>query len=287
MANEHIDTLLGPAPTETAAPDVVESTTTADPSPDVVDRTITAPAAPDAPPQDGKAQNLQHALHEERKRRQELQQKLEGFENRWGQTMDRIVQGQTQPPAKPDAIPDPDVDPLGHLEYQNKFLANKLQQVEQFIGRQNETQQFAQGLSQVQQRVAADEQAFAKDNPGYAEAANWVMSRRQDELNAMGLAAHEVRGVVAQEAFALAQRAYAEGTTPAAKAWDMAQKLGWKPANAAAAQRDDQGRFVAQPTSLAATGGAPVKADVGLSDNLSEMSSKDFDAMFAKMMKGS
>ena len=286
---DHIDTLLGPAPTETSEPPAAPEPNPAAPTgePPVADSQQADPGAADAA---GKTQtqNLQHALHEERRRRQELQQRLEGFENRWGQTMDRIVTGQTQPQPKAEEVPDPDTDPLGHLQYQNKFMAGKLQQMEQFIGKQSEQQQFVQGLSQVQQKVAADEQAFARANPGYAEAANWVLGRRQAELNAMGYAPHEVQATIAQEAFILSQRAYNEGTTPAAKAWDMAQKLGWKPSAQPQGQsRNDQGQFVAQPTSLAGTGGAPVKAEVGLSDDLSSMTSKDFDQVFERMMKGS
>jgi hypothetical protein len=276
--DDRIDHMLGPAelPEPPAEPPVEAPE---EPSEEIEPQEITLEAEPSTEEPPKRKRTMLDDLREERSRRQELQHKIQTMEAQW-QAFMAGQQGAVQPKpseATPEPEPNKEDDPLGWFEYQNRVLNERLARIEASSKQSAEANQQLGQFQQFQSKVAADEAAYAKQNPHYKDAALYVMGRRKAELEALGLAPHEVQYNLANEVAQVAGRAYASGKNPAEFAYEMALKLGYKPKTGDA--------VVELPTSLAQASAAP-SGKVSARSDLSKMSDADFDKLFQRMSGG-
>ena len=154
------------------------------------------------------------AMHAERIKRQEVEQRLRDLESR--------LEKANQPP--PPEFVDPLEDPAAHrrwAEYQSNMTMQEVRQIKQQIEQQ-----------QVQQRVLMDvqqsEAEFAAKAPDYSDAVRHLYQTRASELQGMGYGQNEVQQQIQKDAQAIYQAAKFLGMNPAEMAYMRAQSLGYQ-----------------------------------------------------------
>lgn len=229
------------------------------------------------------------ALQEERQKRQEIQQQITVMRAQWDALMAGLQQKSEA--ATTPQIPDREADPLGYLDAQTTLANERLARMEKLMGQSSETQRVLQEQQAYTAKIAHDEMAFAQQNPGYKEAATFVVNQRLAQLEAMGLSHPEIQAVMAQEAFVISRRAEAAGKSAPAAMYEMAQKLGWK----AGQPRASDGTFAPKgvplgapeaPTSLGEASSTPSGGGLSSRQDLSKLSDAEFDKLFQKMAGG-
>lgn len=195
------------------------------------------------------------ALHEERERRKQAEQRERESAERQRLLEERtniILQrmGQQQPQdqqAAPVQIPDLDKDPVGHFAARNRVLE---QQVQELLTREQQRSQQGQQMSQLQQiqsRAQVVEQEFMQRTPDYSEATNFLATARHKELELMGYADPAVRhSIIQNEARQIAIGAFQNGQNPAEIVYNLAKHRGFT--TKAASQSGQQQQTPAQPS---------------------------------------
>lgn len=265
------------------------------PAPDVVDTPppevkTEAPPAPEPPKQEAPKEEPRvplQALHEERRKRQELEQRLAALEGRI-----------TQPPKDEPKIPTVEEDPVGHFKA-------KIEQIERTAG--ETAQQFAarQQFEAFAAHVSTREQQFATANPDYYEATEHLHNALASFFEEQGLDPEQAKVQAGNAAHSLAVNAVNNRRDPAAAAYNLAKKYGWQPKAAAppasgekaTPERGADGKFVAAQEKIAtvAKGQAAAKSLGAASgtapenDGLSALlraaddpTSSDFDGLWEK-----
>ena len=205
-----------------------------------------AAAADEQPPADDRPRMVPHAaLHEERLRRQQLEQTLtaerkarETLEQRTNMLLERMNQSQQpqQPdqPAAPAPLPDPQINPVEHIMARLQRGEGTIQQQQEMIGaltqvlqaRQQQDQQ-AQEAQRIQQEAIATEQEFAARTPDYVEAVGFLHDLRNRQLRAAGWEnPAERQQIISQEAFGIMTRARQMGLNPAEIVYNLAKESG-------------------------------------------------------------
>ena len=260
------------------------------PEPEAPDESIAeaAPEAPEAPTEAPKAE-AKHVplaeLLEERGRRKEAQSRMEEMERRFQEFQARAAdyirqQAQSQPP-QPEVKYEE--DPIEYLRQQQAAVAQNLEmmraQQEALVQRQQAERQW----TTMRESVGQAEQAFAQKQPDYWDAVKHLRDTRYQQLVAQGATEQQAAMVIQQDAIAVSNEAGRLGLSPAEYAYRIAIGSGYAPK----AQRMAKAAVAAEeaPKSL---GGASGKADASapsLSD-ISRMTDKEFDKVFAKLMGG-
>lgn len=257
------------------------------------------PAAP--------AQMVPHAaLHEERRRRQEIEQRLAERDRTvqsMEQTFARFValqgqQGQAQR-AKPEApeAPPPSFadDPTGafnaavaRIEQLQQQLAGVQQQGRQRTAAEQQAQQF----QQLQGVVAADERRLAAEGVAdYQQAVMHAVGVRQRQLAMTGLPEPDIQRTIGQEIGWIAENAVRNGRRPAEVIYGMAKEMGYQPvgragAPSAAASAVSQAQRMA--AAAPASGGAEANAGQMTLRQLAEVTDPArFKAEFDRMLQPS
>ena len=153
-----------PEPEPSATPEATEAAPAPSPAPSPAPRQETVPQA---------------ALHEERKRRQEAEERARQIELQNARMQERFQMWQqaTAPQQQP---PDPDKDIFGTVKYQGEVLARQ----------QDEINRYKQHLATKQQMEALDnwgkanEQAYRQRVPDYDNALQFLRRSRANELKA-------------------------------------------------------------------------------------------------------
>lgn len=138
----------------------------------------------------------------------------------------------TNPP-KEEVAPDPQLDPLGHLNHQiqqaNKQLsamqAQKLEEAK-VAAQQEQANRF---MSAVNSQV----QDFMKTHADYQEAYKHVVAMRTQDFTDMGMTQEQAREAMGQEEMRITAQAFQANKNPAEMLYGMAQRYGYKPAAAA------------------------------------------------------
>jgi hypothetical protein len=247
------------------------------------------PEAPEAPPEAPKAESKHVPLAElleERGRRKEAQARMEEMERRFAEFQARTGEyiRQQQVAAVP---PQPEVkydeDPIEYLRQQQAAVAQNLEmmraQQEALVQRQHAERQW----SNMREAVGQAEKTFAQKQPDYWDAVQHLRQTRQQQLLSQGATEQQAAMVIQQDAIAVANEAGRLGLSPAEYAYRIAVGSGYAPKAQQAAKMAAAAEEA--PKSL---GGASGKADASapsLSD-ISRMSDKEFDKVFAKLMGG-
>jgi hypothetical protein len=167
------------------------------------------------------------ALHAERSKRKELEQRLAALEGKMDAPKD-----EEQPPQWVDPL----VDPEGfrkYDEYRTRQLSEKIERQEQ--ERQQQWQQ-----QQRFEKAARLEAEFAQKTPDYQEAVQHLHQRRVTDLRAQGMSDAEVAAQIRQDANAVFDAAEQLGWNPAELLYQNAVRAGYtrKQAEAAASDAD-------------------------------------------------
>jgi len=198
------------------------------------------PAEPDKRPQ-----MVPHAaLHEERKRRQDLERQAAEDRRRYEARLEEVLKLVPQPAAQPEtpqapAIPDVQADPVGHIVGTLQQLGASQAQIQQAVEQQRAQVQQQQLVMAVQQRATVLEADYKAQNPDYDGDLNYLRLVRDRQLLAGGMTDPGRRAQqIAAETFHIAAVALQEGGNPAERLHQMAKatREASRPAEEPAAQ---------------------------------------------------
>jgi hypothetical protein len=188
------------------------------------------------------------ALHEERARRKELQEKLEAVERQRAADMAklderlRVLAGNQQQQADTPSV---DQDPVGAIKHQGAELA-------ELRARLQQADEQAQ-LVTVYQSQASE---FASKAPDFFDAYEHLKRVRHAEMAAAGVPPHMIGRVFQDTELRLAADALRQGVNPAERLYGIAKALGYAPK----AAEQPTSSATPSPAAAAAAGPAPQKA---------------------------
>src|SRR6266850_1062415 len=168
------------------------------------------------------------ALHEARNENKELRKELESMKGLVAAGDDKIKkfidsvskQAEAQAPKFED-------DPAGNLKHENEQLRKSLGEIQAKIDKQEGSAQQQDRLSQHANFVSAREQAFAKKNPDYFQASEYVAAVWRDEFIEAGFKEADVPKLVFGKALAITSQATQSERDPAAAIYKIAKRYGF------------------------------------------------------------
>jgi hypothetical protein len=229
------------------------------------------------------------ALHEERTKRQELEQEAQQLRQQMQQLLAQQQAAQrAQLQAQQDAeIPDPDVDPIGFIKAKEAQFNARLEQLQNGHVQQPQVQQLE---AQVMQEAAVlapmlgeIEGRFTETTPDYPQAFDHVMAAVDQNMRAQHPGINEQQlGMLRTAALVtLAKQCQSNGVSPAAYVYQRAQAMGYQPASRAPRKEP--------PTSLSNAHGstrAPDERSSVHASDISNMSEAEFDQYWNNMKRG-
>lgn len=226
------------------------------------------------------------ALHEERMRRKELQERIEQHEARTKRMEDAFQQLVER--SRKDTEPSFDQDPIAALRHQNEQLQQRIAHYDQRF-QQNDQQQMAY---QQQQKFVSDYQSaareFQKATPDFTDAYQHLVNTRQSELEALGYSPAESAQWLVQEEAAIVGKAMQDGVNPAQRMYELAKMRGYatksqeKPAGGPDEERLKRISSGKQASRSLPPGGKS-KEEVSL-ESLAELSGEEFDKAWEKLI---
>lgn len=254
---------------------------------------------PDGKPRDGKGRFVPHqAFHEVREKYKATRDELHSTKEKFARADERLailneVLGKAGEPAPAsaaaDVMPDPQVDPIGALQ----FATRKIQALESQL---NETKQQAEDRENsraMKDAYIRDAQAYLKQAPEFGEAYEYLVQSQHEELMATGMhdQARRMR-MVAQQERAIVQQALDARISPAQMIHRMAIARGFKPASVPAKDAaNDPMKRIGELAQAQKTAGASLTNAGGTSGEgltlaaLADMDEEQFAAVSAKLGK--
>jgi hypothetical protein len=196
-----------------------------------------APAPAQAPPPSPRQETVpQAALHEERKRRQEAEERTRQIEldnTRW---QERFRMWQQTAAPQPSLPPEPDKDIFGavnHVMREQQNMAAKISQYEEQIATQQRMRQLGEWATQA-------ENVYRQRVPDYDKALGFLQQAREKELRILGKNAMEARQQRQKEEQNLVILAAQQRQNPAHYAFQMALERGYRRQQAPQASQASQ-----------------------------------------------
>lgn len=239
------------------------------------------------PPEEIKKRNadLQAALREERRRRQEIERT---YEERWQAIQSKITPQQPQQTPQ-NALEDIDAeaDPITAL----KKLAGVVQgyqKAEQQTLEQRRQQEFEQQQEQILiNTIKEDTEEFSQSFPDYRDAEQHFLRARFAMLTAAGLDSETANNAIKWEVMQLSARALQSQRSPAKAIYEAAKAIGFgyvAPQQKAAEQVD---RIAAGTKTGSKQNGVSAGNSGAMSyKQLASLSGAAFDKAFDKFMRG-
>lgn len=207
------------------------------------------------------------ALHEERRRRQELQrsheqsqaylQSLQQQQVALMQELQRREQAAARPPT------DPNADPLGYMAEGVQRTQAELNAMRQEMWQQQQRTAQEQARTAFIATVAQAEAAHVARVPDSRDAVQFLRERKYREYTAAGLDEMSASQAVDRDGWMLAQACLQRGENPQERAYEMALALGYKPrANAQdRVAMQAAGQKASTPAGGAGQGGGRISLD--------------------------
>ena len=232
----------------------------------------------------------QAALHEERKRRQEAEEKARQMEllnarmeERFRAFRDAVTPRQQQPQGPP-AVDQDIFGAVKHLQQENARTRGEIDNYKRQIQQEDQ-------MKALKQWGADNEAAFVRANVDYYEALKYLRNARAKDLQVWGMSPSAIGTQLAHEESQLLARAAAERRNPAEMAYALATQRGYS-APAPAANSGDQRQQVdlnrieagqRQSSSLSNVGGGAGRdvGDIEIEDLL-KMNDKEFGDFIEK-----
>lgn len=262
-------------PTEGSPPDIPSA-----PEPDSQPRTASESGEPPIPVpiERTEVDNLKAALHEERARRRETQDRIARMEGRFQQ----MLEGAPHP--EEPKIPAPEEDLAGHitarLNQTERALAEALERNRQIDARNYQASQ----TDQVLNRYRAEAAAFAAKEPSFTSAYSALVQSRIEDYTAAGFRADEAANIAYQEELAIAHKAHADGVNPAERIYALAKRRGLVKAQSNTGNGATIMSAAERTAPLAGARGDSPRANVTL-EQLAQMDEKEFQANWDKLMR--
>lgn len=209
------------------------------------------------------------ALHEERERRKQLEQRIAQLE------------AAAQKANAPEPI-DSDVDPLAALKEVREWRDQQVQQVQQ-----------AEQLRAFSGRIQSEEAVWAAENPDYGDQITFLRESRANELAALGMSREQIGQQLMIEALQTADVAFKSGKNPGEVFSTLAVTRGWKakepvkeepvkePSKEAAEKVERLARGQKAATSSSGSGGGAPDDEMTV-EKLLALKGKAFDDAFEK-----
>lgn len=169
------------------------------------------------------------ALHEARQENKQLRKELESMKTVVAQGDEKIkkfMESVTKEATKPPKFED---DPAGNLKHENEELKKVLSEVQSRMDKQDTTAQQHDRLNQHATYVSAREREFAKENPDYFQASEFVAALWRDEFTEAGFKEEDVPKLVFGKALAITTQATQAERDPAAAIYKIAKRYGFAP----------------------------------------------------------
>lgn len=183
------------------------------------------------------------ALHEARQANKALKEELAQMKKLVSdgdaklQKFMETVQKRAEAPAAPKF----EDDPAGALKAKNDQLEKDLAEVKDRLARQDQANEQGNRLNQHAATVKAAETAFAKENPDYWKASDFVAEVWRDEFREAGFDDDKIPQMVFQKALVTTGQAVAKGKDPAASIWAIAKRYGFSAAAKDAPKEEAKG----------------------------------------------
>lgn len=174
------------------------------------------------------------ALREERELRARIDERLKMLSEAVSQPE---PQAQIEPEA-PEAPIDPEQDIFGAYKQQQRQLAKLMDTITSLQAGQSEMRQQTQEERQTSSLISnykRDAASFKAQKADFDDGYNFLLTKRGEQLKAMGYADSDIATMLYNEEMSLAQRALSMGQSPAAQIYGLAQSMGYQPRQAAPA----------------------------------------------------
>lgn len=166
------------------------------------------------------------ALHEERRKRQEIESNFRQLQQNQAvleQRYQQLWQAQ-QPQAK---VPDKNEQPLEYFDHTLSQTQHELQQMREWHQSQANMQAQQQQAHNLATWARNEAQAFAADKPDFKGAYEHVLQLRAKEFQAMGVPTHEIAPRIAHYELGLFYQAHQAGRNPGEIVYEMARATGY------------------------------------------------------------
>lgn len=178
-----------------------------------------------------RAQEFKEKYEKAEAERQEMQASMARLAERLNIMQEAFQQPQQQPqqgmPQQQGAreVPDPEVDPFGHMRYLQQRI-EELTQVTEGVGSRIESQD---NYSTARTAFIADANAFQQQKPDFMDAYSHLMQSRDRELQRIGRNdPRERQAIISQEEFLIVQEALRTGRSPAELFYSLAEDRGYR-----------------------------------------------------------
>lgn len=234
------------------------------------------------------------ALKKERSLRKEIQTERDVLRDKFVRLEERTkmlmeaIQGQQQQQkpevAEEDIEPDPNTDPYGYMEWQNRQLKALREKVE---GKEQRETQEAEVERYIQHGASLAQQVRQQDPEKYDNALNFLVERRTRELRVLGKPPETIEQTINYEMRQGMIQALQNGQNPGEFMLQYAEAAGFQYAPKAP-EKDKSVRDLIQAQKQnrtlgkSPTGKAP---DPGTPEDLANMTDDEFEAYYTKVGK--
>lgn len=236
---------------------------------------------------------LQGALNEERALRRQQAERLQRMETVFRELVEKQQQGGQQQASQ--QAPDPNEDPLGYLEHQNRQLMAEIDAIKQQTQQTVQQQQQSAFEQQLEREIQRSANAFAAQTPDYNDAVQFLENARLSEIATMYPAeSPQVQAWAEQQGFRdvgelheailhnerqqVAQQAIQFGMSPAERYYQFAKGRGWTGQAPQRQQAAPQQRQAINPIEAARQG---QRASRSLNNGASQSNSTTVDDLAA------
>lgn len=169
------------------------------------------------------------AVAEARKENKELKKELEAMKTLVSEG-DKKLQKFIDTVSKKaeDSGPSLEENPAGHLKHENEQLKKAMAEINEKLARQDAAAQQGNKLQEFAATVTAHEKAFAKDNPDYYKASEYVAAMWKDEFEEAGYKPEDIPKMVFNKALAITHQAVQSERDPAGAIYKIAARYGFK-----------------------------------------------------------
>lgn len=174
--------------------------------------------------------DLGGALKEARSENKELRKELDALKATLSQGNEKLQKfmESVSRRAEEEKTPKFEDDPAANLKAENEALKKQIGAITDKLAKQDEA---ADGQNKMQSHataVSAAERAFAKTEPAYFKASDFVAEVWRDEFLEAGFPEKEIPKLVFGKALAVTHQATQAGRDPAATIWNIAKRYGFK-----------------------------------------------------------
>jgi hypothetical protein len=217
------------------------------------------------------------ALHEERRRRQELQAQNEAMEKTYQALLQRLNATEPEPEI------DYQDDPAGYIRQQQAKLERQVVELNQHREQQAKEAAALQQQRQLAEAVSADEARYSQSQPDYNDRVSAALQTRMTQLQQFGFSAAEAQHTVREEVQFLVSKALNSERSPAEALYAMARAMTPAPQQKPAVVKPNPMAAAAQASkSLSRAGTASTQSETSLK-RLASLQGAEFDAEFEKL----